>query len=301
MLLFIKPAIMKSTLLTKKLFDMKIHIIVMVILTAVISCKKAPKEMSSTDEVLTDQFISADYEVAPQASSAPAKTRDADQTSKTLQSDRKLIKNGALSFETSNIDETKKQIENLCRELGGYISTENRHSYTNKLQYDQVLRLPADKFDSFIEKLEAKSYKIEDKSINTQDVTEEFIDVEARLKTKRDLELRYRELLKFAKTVEEMLSIENEIEKVRSNIESMEGRLTYLKNQVSFSTMNLSYYEITGHDFGFGSKLASSIRTGWDNLLLVVVALVNVWPFLLLLSVAWALFRRKKITAVVNE
>lgn len=292
---------MKSTLLTKKLFDMKIHIIVMVILTAVISCKKAPKEMSSTDEVLTDQFISADYEVAPQASSAPAKTRDADQTSKTLQSDRKLIKNGALSFETSNIDETKKQIENLCRELGGYISTENRHSYTNKLQYDQVLRLPADKFDSFIEKLEAKSYKIEDKSINTQDVTEEFIDVEARLKTKRDLELRYRELLKFAKTVEEMLSIENEIEKVRSNIESMEGRLTYLKNQVSFSTMNLSYYEITGHDFGFGSKLASSIRTGWDNLLLVVVALVNVWPFLLLLSVAWALFRRKKITAVVNE
>lgn len=292
---------MKSTLLTKKLFDMKIHIIVMVILTAVISCKKAPKEMSSTDEILTDQFISADYEVAPQASSAPAKTRDADQTSKTLQSDRKLIKNGALSFETSNIDETKKQIENLCRELGGYISTENRHSYTNKLQYDQVLRLPADKFDSFIEKLEAKSYKIEDKSINTQDVTEEFIDVEARLKTKRDLELRYRELLKFAKTVEEMLSIENEIEKVRSNIESMEGRLTYLKNQVSFSTMNLSYYEITGHDFGFGSKLASSIRTGWDNLLLVVVALVNVWPFLLLLSVAWALFRRKKITAVVNE
>lgn len=292
---------MKSTLLTKKLFDMKIHIIVMVILTAVISCKKAPKEMSSTDEVLTDQFISADYEVAPQASSAPAKTRDADQTSKTLQSDRKLIKNGALSFETSNIDETKKQIENLSMELGGYISTENRHSYTNKLQYDQVLRLPADKFDSFIEKLEAKSYKIEDKSINTQDVTEEFIDVEARLKTKRDLELRYRELLKFAKTVEEMLSIENEIEKVRSNIESMEGRLTYLKNQVSFSTMNLSYYEITGHDFGFGSKLASSIRTGWDNLLLVVVALVNVWPFLLLLSVAWALFRRKKITAVVNE
>jgi hypothetical protein len=81
----------------------------------------------------------------------------------------------------------------------------------------------------------------------------------------------------------------------------MEGRLTFLKNQVSFSTMNVSYYELIGHDFGFGSKLVSSLTNGWDNLLRVVVALVNVWPFLLLLSVAWALFRRKKVTTAVNE
>ena len=267
-----------------------------------ISCKKAPNaETAAFNEVLSDQFVLADLEVTPESTSKAEVTTSAGKTS-TFSSDRKLIKNGSLSFETSNIVETKQEIENMCRELNGYISTENRHGYSDKIQYDQVVRLPANKFDSFIEKLETKGYDIEDKSISTQDVTEEFIDVEARLKTKRDLEIRYRELLKFAKTVEEMLSIERQIENVRSEIESMEGRLMFLKNQVTFSTMNLSYYEYTGHDFGFASKFASSIGNGWDNLMVLVIALVNVWPFMILASaIVWALFRRKKVSTAVNE
>ena len=96
-----------------------------------------------------------------------------------------------------------------------------------------MIRVPADRFDELLLIIEPLASKIESKNINTQDVTEEFIDVETRLKTKKELETRYLEILKQAKTVTDIISIESQIATVRSEIESMEGRINYLKNQVS--------------------------------------------------------------------
>lgn len=205
---------------------------------------------------------------------------------------RKLIKNGTLSFETNDIEKTRKEIEKLYQEFNGYVASENHFNYGERLTHEQEIRVPSKNFDPFVQKLELLGTKVENKNISTQDVTEEFIDVEARLKTKKDLEARYLELLKFAKKVDEMLSIENQIGNVRGEIESMEGRLNYLKNQVAFSTIKISYYELTGMDFGFASKFVHSLKNGWDNLLTFLIAIVNVWPFFILVSASVFLFAR---------
>jgi len=198
--------------------------------------------------------------------------------------ERKLIKNGDLSFETSDVKKTKVNVEAICKELNAYISNENQNNYGERLQFNQTIRVPADKFDLLFQKIEAEAVKVESRNINTQDVTEEFIDVEARLKTKKELETRYREILKQAKTVQDIISIEGQIATVRSEIESMEGRLNYLKNQVSFSTLNVSYYEIIGTDFGFANKFIRGLGQGWDNLLAFLIVLANLWPFFLLIG-----------------
>ncbi len=209
--------------------------------------------------------------------------------------ERKLIRNGDLSFETSDVKETKVAIENICKELNAYISNESQNNFGERLQYNQVIRVPAEKFDILLQKLEALAVKVESKNINTQDVTEEFIDVEARLKTKKELENRYREILKQAKTVSDIVSIESQIANVRSEIESMEGRLTYLKNQVAFSTLHVSYYQLIGTDFGFATKFVRALAQGWDNLLSFLIGMVNLWPFLLLIvGISWAVSRWRK-------
>lgn len=209
--------------------------------------------------------------------------------------DRKLIKNGDLSFETNDVKKTKASVEAICKELNAYISNENQNNYGERLQYNQTIRVPADQFDALMQKLEAEAVKIESKNINTQDVTEEFIDVEARLKTKKELEARYREILKQAKTVQDIVSIESQIAAVRAEIESMEGRLTYLKNQVAFSTLNVSYFEIIGTDFGFANKFIRSLGKGWDNLLAFIIVLANLWPFFVLAgAIGWGVSRWKK-------
>ncbi|HPW60676.1 MAG TPA: DUF4349 domain-containing protein [Cyclobacteriaceae bacterium] len=210
--------------------------------------------------------------------------------------ERKLIRNGQLDFKSSDVKKTKIEIEKISKELNAYISSENESNYENRLQYTQTIRVPADQFDNLIYRLEPLADKIENKSINTQDVTEEFIDVEARLTTKKELEARFREILKQAKTVEEIVSIESQIANVRAEIESMEGRLKYLQNQVSFSTLNVSYYEIIGTDFGFASKFVESLKGGWDNLLSFLIFLVTLWPFVvgLIALVFWWVRRRNR-------
>jgi hypothetical protein len=115
--------------------------------------------------------------------------------------DRKLIRNGNIEFLTSDVRNTKTEIERIAKEQQGYISAENENNYGNRFQINQTLRIPADKFDEVLKQLEGLAEKVDNKNINTQDVTEEFIDVEARLKTKKELEARYLELLKQAKTV----------------------------------------------------------------------------------------------------
>lgn len=207
-----------------------------------------------------------------------------DQSQPDVSIDRKLIRNGSLDFKTGDVKKTKAEIEKIVKTLKAYISSENENNYGDRIQYMQVIRVPAGQFDELIKQVEALGEKTENKNINTQDVTEEFIDVEARLRTKKELEARYREILKQAKTVADIVSIEGQISQVRSEIESMEGRLTYLKNQVSYSTLSVNYYESIGTEFGFFGKIKESLGNGWDNLLSFFIFLINLWPFVLIIA-----------------
>lgn len=216
-------------------------------------------------------------------------------TDQTNVTERKLIKNGNISFETSDLKKTKSSIDALCKELGAYVSEENQNNYNHRLEYAQTIRVAADKFDQLIQKIEGDAEKVDSKNINLQDVTAEFIDVEARLKTKKELEERYREILKQAKTVEDIMNIEGQIGSVRSEIESMEGRLKYLNNQVAYSTLHITYYESIGTDFGFGSKAGNALGSGWDAFLRFLIAMITLWPFLFLIVIVyWVIARWRK-------
>jgi len=248
--------------------------------------------MCSTNNDAPLNFTTEDNEVVSVNSKLASTSPN--QTTVNL-TERKLIKNGDLSFETSDVKQTKANVEAIGKELNGYISNESQNNYGERLQYSQTIRVPADRFDLLLQKIEGEAVKIESKNIQTQDVTEEFIDVEARLKTKKELETRYRDILKQAKTVQDIVTIEGQIATVRSEIESMEGRLTYLKNQVAFSTLNVSYYEIIGTDFGFANKFVRGLGQGLDNLLSFLIILTNLWPFfILVVAIAWGITRWQK-------
>ena len=206
--------------------------------------------------------------------------------------ERKLIRSGDFTFEVENVTDTKKYIEAICNELKAYSSSESQNNLGDRIQLFQTIRVPAKQFDNLLVKLESLALSVENKSINTQDVTEEFIDVEARLATKKSLEERYLEILKQAKTVADIVSIESQIASVRADIESMEGRINYLKNQVSFSTLQVSYFQRVGTDFGFFGKAARALGSGWDNFLSFTIMLINLWPFMVLILGVWFLIKR---------
>jgi hypothetical protein len=206
------------------------------------------------------------------------------QASKPAKTERMLIKNGNLNFSVANIEESKKEIEKLSKEFNGYIASEEQQRYDHRLQYEQVIRIPAGRFEAFVKTIEGFGLHIDSRNINSQDVTEEFIDVEARLKTKKELDVRYHQLLSKAKNVTEMLAIEEQIGSVRAEIESMQGRLNFLTNQVGFSTLTITYYQTLVTDFGFGMKIISAFVTGWKGLLAFLIGIISAWPFIIILG-----------------
>lgn len=209
--------------------------------------------------------------------------------------DRKLIKNGTIAFSTKSVSEVRTEIDKIVKDFNAYVSDDNQERFNDKIEYQQVIRIPAVRFDACVKVIEELAGEIEFRDLGTQDVTEEFIDVEARLKTKKELEARYLELLKKAKDVKEMLAVENQIATVRSDIESMQGKINYLTNQVGYSTLTVRYYQSLASDIGFGSRIAKSFVSGWHGLLAFLVGIVSAWPFILLLSATlWAISRWSK-------
>jgi hypothetical protein len=211
--------------------------------------------------------------------------------------ERKLIKEGRVEFETDNLNTTRKTIFKAVNKYKGYVSSDQEFKSPGRKSNTVIIRVPADNFDSLLSDATKGVEKFESKEINVKDVTEEFLDIQARLKTKKELEQRYIDLLKQAKNVTEILEIEKQIGQLRSEIESIEGRLKYLQDRVSFSTLTMTFYETIPNETEFGQKFKNGFRNGWDNLIWFFVVLTNVWPFILIglgLIIGIRLYKKRK-------
>jgi hypothetical protein len=257
-------------------------IISLLCLLTIFSCERSRNNME----------ISADKEV----STLKLNEEPAPAGNENIVIERKIIKEGEITFETADVKATRLLILNAVSEFKGYVSNDNVFDFTEKIEYKITIRVPAVNFDPLLNKISESAERLDSKSINALDVTEEYIDIEARLKTKKELENRYKELLKQAKTVDEMLSIEREIGTLRTEIESTEGRLKYLNDRVSLSTLNVTFYEKSASAFGFTTKFGHAVKNGWTNLLWFLIALTNLWPFLLIgLALAVSVIQYKRI------
>jgi len=87
------------------------------------------------------------------------------------------------------------------------------------------------------------------------------------------------------------LDIEEQIGKLRAEIESTEGRLQYINNQSSLSTIIITYYKSTPTSIAYENKFAEGFSNGWNNLVWFIVGLINIWPFILLIVGFIFLFR----------
>lgn len=103
-----------------------------------------------------------------------------------------------------------------------------------------ILRVPASQFDAAIDDIRKVGTRILQEKSSGRDVTEEFLDVEARIRTKKALEDQFMEIMKQAKKVSEALEVQGQLADVRTEVEQLEGRRRYLDNQAALSTINLT-------------------------------------------------------------
>ena len=211
---------------------------------------------------------------------------------------KKIIKNGRLGIRVNELNETKLQVDALIAKYNGYYANENLINSDYESSFDLNIRIPASHFEKFISELETGKGEILYKSIAAQDVTAQYIDLETRLESKRSYLTRYKEILKQAKTIKDILEIEEMIRNLQEEIESTEGHLRYLSDQVSYSTLNLNLSKEVEFTYSpekrtnFIVKLKQSLSNGWFGFVDFLLVLVHIWPLWILLAGVVVLFRR---------
>ena len=109
--------------------------------------------------------------------------------------ERKLIKEGYVEFRTDDLESIKMKVAQGVKKYKAYISSDQIYKSSNRLSNTVILRVPSEKFDSLLNEVISGVKTVDSKEIKVKDVTEEFLDIQARLKTKKELEIRYLALL----------------------------------------------------------------------------------------------------------
>ncbi|MGI6587461.1 MAG: DUF4349 domain-containing protein [Peptococcia bacterium] len=159
--------------------------------------------------------------------------------------ERKLIKNAEIHLLADDYNSAVESLKSKVSALDGYITNETVNvidSRGSKRGYLEV-RVPQLRFDEFFAGVNNLG-KLKNSNIYTQDVTEEYIDVESRLNVMRTKEERLLAILNQSGELSDVLAVENELANTRAQLESLEGRLRYLSNQTEFSTFNLTIEQV---------------------------------------------------------
>ena len=204
---------------------------------------------------------------------------------------KKIVKTASLEFEVRDLDSSLSRLGKLVTEYEASIQQENQFRQMGRLYYRLHVRVPEKHFADFIgDVLRGDDIRrLESKRVSARDVTEEYIDAESRLSTKRQALERYRDLLDKAENVGDMIAVEENIRRLEEEIEAQEKRLEYLSRQVAMSEVRIEFYQslpgtyIPDKPLGFGATFLRSLHKGWQGVVTVFFWIIRLWPLWILL------------------
>ena len=194
-------------------------------------------------------------------------------------------------MQVENVKDFTTQAEEIVKAFAGYISAANLQNNRYSINNNLLIRVPAYKLDTLLQILENQALFVNHSRISATDVTEEYLDIETRLATKKAVRERYLKILREqAKTVQDVLLAEEQIRGLTEEIEAREGRLRYLKNQIGLSTLRLNIYQKVAYvaepdvyEKGFFTKVKEGFVGGWEILQSMVLGIIYLWPVVILL------------------
>lgn len=261
-------------------------IFLLLALVLVITLNGCGGNASQTASRDTGGYIESDMQTAGKPGMAE---RAEEETAANDTLPQKIIKTVSLTIVVPDVEEAVKEIEVMVKKVDGYVQDANLWQSGGNLQGHLTLRVPSDRVEELAPELESLG-KLENKNISGQDVTEEYYDVEARRNNLQRQEERYLELLDRADTVEDMLKIENELARLRGEIESLEARLKVLNNRVDLATVNVELRAPRSLSTGetlrepFGERIQAGWQRGVNGMVNfvqdLVVLLVILIPYL---------------------
>lgn len=260
----------------------------------------------ATGESLDKQsYINARLRPAEQAVAADA----ARQAATTVLPERRIIRNAELTIELDAPSEAQRKLSSIAESHGGFVVTSESSQQDaggeGQPAVSVEMRVPAPRFDAAVAEVRALGGRVRHERTTGRDVTEEYIDLEARLRAQRALEAQFLEIMKRAGKVSEALEVQGQLAGVRGEIERVEGRRRFLENQSALSTIKVTLQTpqplVSAETSGFVGGIKDAFGGGLDVAAAIVLGLVRVGvallPVLLLfgvpLALVWRFVRRR--------
>jgi hypothetical protein len=234
-------------------------------------CFSAPndKQAGSASRQASDTASQAPEQREQEVNFQKVSLNQADQSqSMTEAMNRKILRNAEFQLEVPDPTVAQHKITSMAESLGGFVVTAESKQRDvgdrakQELDISLVLRVPAPQFNSALEQIRSTASRVIQEKTTGQDVTEEFIDLEARIKTQKALELQFLEIMKQANKVADALEVQRQIAEVRTEIEKLEGRKRFLENRASLSTITISLQSpaaIAVSTSGFGRNIKEAV------------------------------------------
>ncbi len=190
---------------------------------------------------------------------------------------RLIIRTGQASIEVDSLEPSMAELRRLVQRVGGFVADAAVQSGRNQVRSATLeLKVPASRFDELTERLEPLG-RLQFVNVGAEDVSEEFVDLTARVANGRRLEDRLVELLRTRTgKLQDVLTVERELARVREEIERMEGRMRFIKSSAQLSTLSVNLYEpppiVASHPGQ--SVIAEAFKTAWRNFVAVMAGAI---------------------------
>lgn len=216
---------------------------------------------------------------------------------------QKLVYTARLGIETKNYDNAIKNIRAAVSEMNGYIENTNSYTYGSSNRHSEFkIRIPVSSYSAFLTQI-CEIGSVMHQGENVEDITSQYLDVEARLQSLNEKMTRLKELQSMAEDIEKLLIIENQISDTQYQIENYTSQMNYMKNRVAYCTVNIDLNEVIAYTESstFLSEITETHKDSIENFVRFLKDLclfvVRVYPYIILASllvVTISFIRKKK-------
>jgi hypothetical protein len=217
--------------------------------------------------------------------------------------ERKIVKTGYITLEVEDIAESMDKVADMAEELGGYVVSSHKYEEQGGTSGSIRIRVPSERFEEAFERLRQFAVAVPYENTQAKDVTEEYVDLEARLRNLEATEAQYLALMEKAEEVEDMLMVQRELSNVREEIERIEGRMQYLERTSDMALIEINLQETKGlaAPWSASGAFKSAVRglTAFGRGLATVIIWLGIFCWVWIPPLVIWLRRRRKAKAKI--
>ena len=255
-----------------------IALVLVVLLLVPVSCATAPpvaEEAPSVEEMSTP---SGGETVYKEGGTLPS-----------VAEERMIVRSGNMSLVVEDVVDARDEIAQLAVRLDGYVVSSRIWGEEQEMRGNISIRVPDDEFEQALAELRDLAVRVTSESTDSRDVTEEYIDLESRLKNAEATESQYLALLKKTEDVEDILRIYERLSQVRREIEQIKGRMQYLERTSSMSLISVHLEPVASGKplVGAGWSLTEAFKSAIRGIVTFGQWLVTIAIWLVIFSPLW--------------